>query len=126
MKVLFDTSVLVDYLRGMEESKDVMERVRKKELDGYVSSLTEAELFAGKECEKESKREQIRALISLFTRLNVDNEICQKAGEYKRRYGLPLDDCIIAATASLLKARVFTKNVKDFTPIKDINTEEPY
>ena len=118
--------MLVDYLRGVEESRDIIDKVRTKALDGHVSSLTEAELFAGNECEKETKREQIRALISLFTKHNVDNEICQKAGEYKRRYGVPLDDCIIAATAALLNLSVFTKNVREFELIKEIKVEDPY
>ncbi len=126
MKALLDTSVFVDYLRGMEASKIVIDKVRTGELEGHVSSLTEAELLAGKECEKESKREQIRVLISLFTKHDVDNEICQKAGEYKRKYGVPLADCIIAATASLLNTKVFTKNVREFGLFKEVNVEEPY
>ena len=126
MKVLLDTSVLVDFLRGKEESKGVVDRARRGELDCHVSALTEAELFAGKECEKESKREQVRGLISLFTKHNIDNEISQKAGEYKRKYGVPLADCMIAATASLLNAAVLTKNVGEFKRISGMKVEEPY
>lgn len=126
MNVLLDTNVLVDYLRGLKESKNVIDRIRSREIDAYISSLTEAELFAGRECEKEPKRDQVRALISLFTKRNVDNEVCQLAGGYKRRYGLPLDDCIIAATASILNITVFTKNAKEFEIIKEITVEEPY
>lgn len=126
MRVLFDTSIIVDYLRGIREARSAINKVRNKELDAYVSALTEAELFAGKECEKESKQEEIHALINLFTKQDIDNKIAQKAGELKRTYRIPLDDCMIAATAFILDTKVWTKNIKEFEIVREIKSEAPY
>lgn len=126
MKVLLDTSILIDYLRGVAGAKTVIDRVKNREIDCCVSVLTEAELFAGKECEKESKRKEILALIFLFTKFSLDNEISQKAGEFKRKYDSLLDDCIIAATAFSQKCRIWTKDIRDFKRIEEVEIEEPY
>ncbi len=54
----------------------------------------------------------------MFTNRNVDNEICQQAGEYKRRHGIPIADCIIAAKPSLLNVEMFTKIFREFELIR--------
>lgn len=126
MKIVFDISVLIDYLRGIKQSKILINKVRSKEIEGFISTVSEAELFAGKECGKENKRMEIEALTSLFTKINVDSYITQKAGELKRKYNVLLDDSIIAATAFVVKSKLWTKDVRDFEKIKEIEVEEPY
>lgn len=126
MKIVFDTSVLIDYLRGIKHSKILINKVRSKEVEGFISTVSEAELFAGKECVRESKRMEIEALTSLFTKINVDSDIAQKAGELKRKYNVLLDDSIIAATAFVVKSKLWTKDVRDFEKIKEIEIEKPY
>jgi len=37
-----------------------------------------------------------------------------------------LADCIIAATADLLNATIWTKNADEFNKIKEVTTKEPY
>jgi predicted nucleic acid-binding protein len=125
-KILFDTAILVDHLRDFKPATDVIVKVRNKEILGRISALTEAELFAGKDSAIESKRRLLSDLISLFVKIHVDNEISKKAGDFKRKYGVPLDDCIIAATAYTQNAKIWTKNLEEFRKIKDIQVEEPY
>ena len=64
--------------------------------------------------------------MALFTKFNLDNEISKKTGEFKRKYDILLDDCIIAATAFLQKCKIWTKDIKDFKKIKEIEVKEPY
>jgi len=126
-KILLDTSVLIDYLRGYSPSKAFLDKIRSEGYESHISCLTEAELLAGKECEDVYKREQVSSLISEFRKHDIDSLICQKAGEYRRKYNqVPMDDCIIAATAYLYKLKIFTKNVADFRAIKGVLVEEPY
>jgi predicted nucleic acid-binding protein len=105
----------VDYLRGIEASRIYIEKIKAHELRAHISTLTEAELFAGKECAKEIKRNEVHGLISLLAKHVIDNEICQLAGRYRRQYSVSLGDCIIAATASVLDAEIYTKNAREFT-----------
>lgn len=126
MEIVFDTSILIDHLRNLNDATELVFKVEQKRIVGYISSLTESELVAGKECDNKGKRKLILKLISIFNKIDVTNEIAQKAGDFKRKYGISLDDCIIAATAFYKKCRLWTKNKKDFEKIKEIEVEEPY
>jgi predicted nucleic acid-binding protein len=126
MKVVFDTTIIIDHLRNVKQATELVRKVKDKEIIGYVSTLTEAELFAGKDSANKKKRFLLSELISLFTKIHMDNEISKKAGEFKRKYNVSLDDCIIAATAAIQNAKLWTKNLEDFQKIKEIEVEKPY
>lgn len=123
---VIDTSVLIDHLRGFEPAKAVIEKISGKYFIAYMSSLTEAELFSGENAKLEKKREELINLIKLFEKVIVNNEIAQKAGEFRRDYGIEIPDAIIAATAFHQNCKLWTKNKKDFENIKGIIVEEPY
>ena len=119
MKVVIDTDVIIDVLRGFEPTKEkIKELLENNEL--VISGITEAEIFAGKDMEIEEKRKKIAKFLSKFKKINPDNRILQIAGEFKRRYRALLLDCVIAATAYVLNARLFTRNRKDFEKMKEI------
>ena len=125
-RIVFDTSILVDYLRGNGKAVDVVERVARGEVDGYISVVTEAELYAGRECNTEAGMARVQNIIPLFTKILLSNEIAQEAGLYRRKYGIGIPDAIIAATANLYQASIWTKNVSDFGIIKETTVEDPY
>ncbi|MGH9877987.1 MAG: PIN domain-containing protein [Nitrososphaerales archaeon] len=126
MKVVFDTSVLVDCLRNLRNAVEAVNLVAKEEIDGFISVITEAELYAGKDCRVSSGAAAVAGLISLFTKITLDNDIAQKAAEFRRNFNVEIPDAIIAATAFLQDAKVWTKNYEDFRPVKEIAVEEPY
>ncbi len=126
MRVLFDTSILIDSLRGYERASKLIESVARREVDGVISVITEAELHAGKDCNTEKGFNAAKDLISIFDKIILDNEIAVKAGEYRRMYDIEIPDAIIAATAFKEKAKICTKNVEDFRQIEHIDVEEPY
>lgn len=125
-KVLFDTSILVDYLRGDKKAGKILESIAKREIKGILSVITEAELYAGKDCNTEKGLNSVRDLISLFEKIILDNEIAKSAGWLRRRYNIAIPDAIIAATAFKENAKVWTKNIDDFQHIIDVKAEEPY
>ncbi len=126
MRVLFDTSILIDSLRGHKRASKLVETVASREVEGIISVITEAELHAGKDCNTELGLNAVKDLISIFEKIILDNEIAVKAGEYRRMYGVEIPDAIIAATAAKERAKVYTKNVEDFGKIEEIDVEEPY
>ena len=125
-RVLLDTSVLIDYLRGVENAKAVIERVESGNLDGFISAVTVAEIYAGLDDSDKSETVLIEALLSLFITAPVDYKVAKKAGELKNTSGVLLPDCIIAATAVTLECKVWTINIKDFERMKGIIFEKPY
>ncbi len=126
MKIVFDTTILIDHLRNFAKATELIKKVKNKEIVGYISALTEAELFAGKDSENEKKRTLLSELILQFTKIYVDNEIAKKSGEFKRKYNISLGDSIIAATAFTQKSKLWTKNIGHFQKIKEIEWEDPY
>jgi hypothetical protein len=125
-RVLLDTSVLIDYLRGVENAKAVIERVESGNLDGFVSAVTVAEIYASLDESDKSETVLIEALLSLFTTVPLDYKVAKKAGELRNKSGVLLPDCIIAATAVTLECKVWTMNIKDFERMEGIIFEKPY
>lgn len=126
MKIIFDSSILIDHLRGLLKAKGVVKKVENRKVEGIISAITEAEVFSGKDCENTQKRYIVEALIKSFVKFDVDNDIAQKAAEFRRKYNVPLIDCIVAATAFNYKAKLWTKNTEHFKKIKEVESEEPY
>lgn len=126
MRIVLDTTILVDHLRNFKPAIDIVRKVKEGKIVGCISAVTEAELFAGKDSADEMKGRFLSELISLFTKIHVDNEIAKKAGEFKRKYNVSLDDCVIAATVFVQKSKLWTKNIEDFRKIKEIEVEAPY
>jgi predicted nucleic acid-binding protein len=63
--------------------------------------------------------------MSVFRKVELDNEIAKIAAEFRRKYGTSLLDSIIAATAYRETCPVLTKNLKDFERIKEVKFESP-
>ena len=117
-KLLLDTDVLIDVLRGREAVKAFLEDAA----DRFVpccSVISVAELFVGMYPEEERAT---RALLDGLVILPVTQEVAEVAGRFKRgttTRRLELADCLIAATAYVDGATLATGNVKDY-PMSDI------
>lgn len=114
MKYLIDTNILVELLRGNRKIAKFLENLERPL---FISGMTEAELLSGKECKHKTKRTKVTELISMFEKINPDNEINQLAGELRREFNLGLMDAIIAATAFREKLTLITLD-KDFLKVK--------
>ncbi|MEE8403003.1 MAG: type II toxin-antitoxin system VapC family toxin [Candidatus Hydrothermarchaeaceae archaeon] len=121
--VLVDTDIIVDHLRGMEGADRLLKKIEKKELEGYFSTITEAELFAGKGMDSREARQRVAALLSIMKRIPVNSSIARKAGEIKRSSHIPLPDAIIAASAMTIKASLATRNVRHFKGVEKLGLE---
>lgn len=119
--VILDTDILIDFLRGKKGAQDYLLSIFEESII-FCSVITVAEIFAGM---KSHERERTIELMDSLNIVDVNREIAEKAGEYKRdekRQSLELDDCLIAATAYVKKAVLATGNGKHY-PMADINKE---
>lgn len=115
---LIDTDVLINFLRGIENSRLFLSDIAMEEV-AYCSVITIAEILAGM---KPQEKPRIDALIDGLEILPVTLEIAQKAAQYKKdikSHALELDDCLIAATAYIHRKKLATCNTKHF-PMDDI------
>ncbi|MDE1762053.1 MAG: type II toxin-antitoxin system VapC family toxin [Candidatus Micrarchaeota archaeon] len=125
-EVVVDTSVIVDHLRNIPKATALIEKIKEGSMVGYISVLTEAELFAGKDSGDQEKRTSLIELLSLFNKVEMTEGLARVAGDFRRKYGVPLSDAIIAATAFMVRCKVVTQNLKDFDRISEIRVEKPY
>ncbi|RJQ29405.1 MAG: type II toxin-antitoxin system VapC family toxin [Peptococcaceae bacterium] len=128
MKVIFDTCIWVDHLRGFQPATDYLSRCR--EMERWISALTMMELYAAPQTSDEQQEKMTRLFEGLNGIIAVDPGIATKAGKflgkYRKERGLNPIDALIAASALNLDAVLATRNKKHFDFIHGIVIECPY
>ncbi len=112
-RLLIDTDVVIDYLRGQADAVAYLEGLIEPQL---LSAITVAELYAGVREGKE--RTALDTFLTAFEVVPVDEVMAVKGGLYRRDYGrshnVGLADALIAATAEVRQAALVTLNKKHF------------
>lgn len=121
VKLLIDTDVLVDYLRGTSEAIEFLEEVLSHS-NCHLSTITIAELYVG--VRDESEREILNQFIKEFKIEECTLKIAEIGGLYRRDYGkshgVGLADALIAATAKEIGAKLVSLNIKHFPMLNNI------
>lgn len=112
-KLLIDTDVLIDYLRGNSQAVNYLENLTELLL---ISTMTVAELYAG--VREGAERPLLDNFIYAFEIVPMDEQIAILGGLYRRDYskshGIGLADALIGATAQIRQATLVTLNQKHF------------
>jgi predicted nucleic acid-binding protein len=120
-KLLIDTDVIIDYLRGNSNAIAYLSHTQAKFMC-YISTITIAELYSGVREGKETHL--LDDFIKEFSVATFNEIVAQKAGLFRRDYGKShgagLADCIIAAIAEELGCTLITLNKKHFPMLKKI------
>ncbi|MBN1293086.1 MAG: type II toxin-antitoxin system VapC family toxin [Candidatus Latescibacteria bacterium] len=121
--LLFDTDVLIDFLKGRDEAITFLE---SQALQWFISTVTVAELYAG--VREGNEKIILENFIETFTILPISINIAQKGGLFRRDYGkskgIGLADALIAATAEEYDLTLVTLNRKHFSMITNLHV--PY
>jgi predicted nucleic acid-binding protein len=113
-KVLLDTDVLIDHLRGHRP-------LRLSDPKLTISIVTRCELFAGRNVDEPG----LRRALSVLEELSVDQPIAEAAGRIRRTNGIPVPDALIAATALEHELPLLTRNRRHFDRVPGLRVEEP-
>jgi tRNA(fMet)-specific endonuclease VapC len=116
--ILVDTDILIDFLRGKIKAREFLLAV-SEESALYCSVITVAEVYAGM---REEEKEKTDNLLDSLNIVEINRIIAEKAGRYKyeiKHQKLELNDCMIAASAFYITARLATGNGKHY-PMSDI------
>jgi predicted nucleic acid-binding protein len=107
VKALFDTNILIDYLNGVDEARD--------ELDKYpepgISVISWMEVLVG------AKPEVItatREFLQSFELVPLDEAVAERAVILRQQHRMRLPDAIIWASAEVHSRLLVTRNTKDF------------
>jgi predicted nucleic acid-binding protein len=124
--VVLDSDVLIDHLRGYRVALDLTDSLLLDGAEVCFSVISEAEIWSNV---RPGEEDRIAALFGALLRPELDGEMVRKAGEYRARdlpsHGLTLPDALIAATAFVQRAALFTRNVQHY-PMADVQVEAPY
>lgn len=116
MKIVVDTSVLIDHLREHPGATALVLDALSRSDELWSSYIVRTEILAG----MRSGEERITyALMEELHWAEVDHAQSEIAGELGRRFGrsrpgIQAADLIVAALATQLGAELFTRNLKHF------------
>jgi hypothetical protein len=119
MKALFDTNILIDYLRGVPGSETELGRYRER----LISIVTWMEVLAG--ARNAEEEDVIELFLRDFTVVALTRPMARDAITIRRTNRLRLPDAMIWATARAESALLVTRNTKDF-PADDPGVRVPY
>ncbi len=123
---LIDTDIAIDHFHGHQAALDYFAETLATGEILAISVVTLTELLSGMRSGEEELTER---LMRLFVKLNVDETIARKAGDYLRQYRsshrIELGDALIAATAVFHDAEIITRNTKHY-PMNDVHVLSPY
>ncbi len=122
-RLLLDTDVLVEYLRGRPKAIEYLEGLAS---DLSISVISVAELFAGVKGDEEERA--LMQFLLAFSILPVTEKVARLGGLYRREYrlshGTGLADALIAATAEENGLRFVTFNRRHFPMVSEVTV--PY
>jgi len=105
--VLFDTNILIDYLRGIPQARAECDR----HSDRAVSIVTWMEVMAGSTAVNEA---DARSFLLNFYTLPLGADVAERAFLLRRTNRVKLPDAIIQATAEESGRILITRNIRDF------------
>lgn len=121
IKVLVDTDVLVDLIRGNDKAVQLLNHYYKQ-YELCVSSITRHELLIGGRSRQETR--DLLELLALLKTLPLSDEVAQTAEnlivDYSLSHNLQLVDALIAGTALKNQALLLSGYGKNFHYIKDL------
>lgn len=123
MRVVLDTSVLVDHLRSSQLAAQYLASLQSRPT---CSEITRIEVIQGL---RSAERKTAERLFALIDWVPVTADVARRAGELGRRWrrshpGIGVADLAIAATAEQIEGTVATRNLKHFPMFADLNA--PY
>jgi predicted nucleic acid-binding protein len=124
-RVLVDSDILIDYLRGKKESKELIIYLLENS-KCYLTPINIAEIYSGKDLSDPQKEFIIDNFLKNFNLILLDKEISKTAGSLRRKYNLPLADAFIGAVSLIYNLILITRNIKDFHKIIGLKIFIPY
>lgn len=124
--MILDTKPLIKFFaeeEGWKEVKEILSRIEAGELEAGVSVVTLTEIYykylqEGRMDLAAARTQQLKYALYI-KKLEIDEDVAIKAGEFKGKYKVSVADAFIAASAHSEDAAVISDD-PDFKKIPDI------
>ena len=107
VKAVFDTNILVDYLKGVRAAREELEKYRVRQ----ISIITFIEVMVG--AKNATEESAIRGFLATFEVLELSAEIAQEAISLRKELRLKIPDAIVYATARTQGCILVSRNSKE-------------
>jgi predicted nucleic acid-binding protein len=118
VKALFDTNILIDYLRGIPAAREELGRYRQK----AISLVSWMEVLVGA---SPATERGTRGFLDGFELIVIDHGIAERAVELRRMHRIKLPDAIVWASAQTHAMLLVTRDAKGF-PDQNPGIRMPY
>jgi len=122
--LLVDTDVLIDYLNGIQRTREILDSPRHRV---YYAAVTRKELL-GKRGLSATERQRIQQLLLTHRLIPIDDAIAERFSRLLARYadrGLRKADALVAATAWCRGLSLVTRNSRHYRFISEIKLLAP-
>lgn len=121
MKVVVDTSIIIDYIRGGSKWENFIKNI-SDDIEFYLPTIVIYELFSGESTRQSEHVKVITNFLKHFRRVELNEEIAIMAGglyrDISKNFGV--QDYVIAASALEMNAQILTLNIKHFQQIPNL------
>jgi predicted nucleic acid-binding protein len=118
VKALFDTNILIDFLRGLPAARDEFNRYEDK----AISVVTWMEVMVGAPMAAERGT---REFLDGFALVGLNEAVAERAVMLRRQHRLKLPDAIVWASAQVQAMLLVTRDTNGF-PADDPGVRIPY
>ena len=121
MKMVIDSSILIDYIRGGSKWEEFVQEV-SADTEFYLPTIVIYELFAGASTKSLKHSQELTDFLKRFEKIDLTEQIAKRAGELFRDLSqkIEIPDYIIAASALEIGGAVVTLNQKHFAQIPQL------
>lgn len=107
MKAVFDTNILIDFLNGIPDAREEIDRFDQR----IISVITFIETLVGAKNDEEEAA--IRSFLSSFEIKELSKSVANLTVQLRREFRLKIPDAVIYATARDNGCLLVTRDSKD-------------
>jgi predicted nucleic acid-binding protein len=115
-----DTNCLIYYFKGEEKVIDLIQNLILERATIFISIITKVEVLAYPEITPGEEKTFLEMMKNMIL-IEFDDKLTNLVVNIRRKHKIKLPDAIIAATAIYTNSTLITRNIKDFSKIKELN-----
>jgi hypothetical protein len=115
-----DTNCLIYYFKGEEKVIDLIQVLVLERAPIFISIITKVEVLAYPEITPKEEKTFLEMMKNMIL-IEFDDKLTNLVFNIRRKHKIKLPDAIITATSLYTNSTLITRNIKDFSKIKELN-----